>query len=321
MSAFSINKDDTSIYGYLLGLLNSPLGDYIFNMLNPTISLQVGNFSNFPVLQVEPRDETGIYDLVHSSVSLTKADWNAFETAWGFQSHKFSYHIAEHHRNWTVEAAYKTWEKEAADRFDQLKSNEEELNRIFIDLYGLQDELSPEVEDADVSVRHADPERDIRSFLSYFIGVSFGRYSIDTPGLAFAGGEWDTSKYQTYQPNKDDVIVLTNDDYFGDNRDIINRLKEFLIATFGDDHLSENLNYIASQLNKKGETPEEQIRRYFIEDFFKKDHLSTYQKRPIYWELNSGKQGGFKALMYLHRYDENTMAMIRTSYLVDTEYL
>ncbi|WP_125584600.1 BREX-1 system adenine-specific DNA-methyltransferase PglX [Lacticaseibacillus jixianensis] len=306
-----------NIFNYslpLLAFLNSKIVSLVLPMLNPTINSGSAAINALPILD-STKEVDRIEKLVAQNISLCAADWNESESSWNFKFQTLLPNIAEHHRNWTVEAAYKTWEKEAADRFDQLKANEEELNRIFIDLYGLQDELSPEVEDADVSVRHADLERDIRSFLSYFIGVTFGRYSIDTPGLAFAGGDWDSSKYKTYQPNQDDVIVLTDDDYFGDSRDIINRLKEFLIATFGEDHLSENLSYIATQLNKKGETPEEQIRHYFIEDFFKKDHLSTYQKRPIYWELNSGKQGGFKALMYLHRYDENTMAMIRTSYL------
>ncbi|WP_332871168.1 hypothetical protein [Secundilactobacillus angelensis] len=169
--------------------------------------------------------------------------------------------------------------------------------------------------DKDVSVRKADLPPDIKAFLSYFIGVTFGRYSLDVPGLVYAGGQWDSDKYKTYQPNKDDIILLTDDDYFGDQRDIINRLKSFLTITFGESHLDENLRFIANVLGKKGETPEIQIRKYFIDDFYKKDHLSTYQKRPIYWQFTSGRQGGFRALMYLHRYDENTLAMIRTSYL------
>jgi hypothetical protein len=214
-----------------------------------------------------------------------------------------------------LEEAFNEWKQEADERFSQLKSNEEELNRIFIDLYGLQDELTPEVADKDVSVRRADYERDIKAFLSYFVGVTFGRYSLDVPGLAFAGGDWNASKYTSYLPNADDVLLITDEDYFGDNRDVINRLKEFLTATFGESSLKENLEFIAGALSKKGDTPEAQIRRYFLDDFYKKDHLSTYQKRPIYWQLQSGKKNGFKALMYLHRYDENTMATIRTKYL------
>ncbi|MBK0041669.1 type II restriction endonuclease subunit M, partial [Leuconostoc sp. S51] len=221
--------------------------------------------------------------------------------------------IDEHNRNWTVEAAYESWADEAQTRFDQLKANEEELNRIFIDLYGLQDELTPEVEDKEVSVRRADQKRDIKSLLSYFIGLVFGRYSLDVDGLAFAGGEFDKAKYTTFIPNTDDVVMLTDADYFGDERDIMYRFKEFLAVTFGEDNLIQNLSFIADVLGGKGK-PEEVIRNYFFKDFFK-DHVQIYKKRPIYWQLESGKLGGFKALIYLHRYDENTMAMIRTNYL------
>lgn len=248
------------------------------------------------------------------NVFLAKIDWDNFEKSEKFSVQFLLIHIAEHNRNWTVEAAFNQWKQEAQDRFDQLKKNEEELNKIFIDLYGLQDELSPEESDKEVSVRKADLGRDIRAFMSYFIGVTFGRYSLDTPGLAFAGGDWDASKYTGYQPNADDVIVLTDSDYFGDDRDIMHRFREFLTVTFGKEHLEENITFIAKALGKAGDTAEDQIRSYLFNDFYK-NHLTIYQKRPIYWQLDSGRQGGFKALMYLHRYDGDTMAMIRTSYL------
>jgi hypothetical protein len=284
-------------------------------MLNPTISLQVGNFQSFPVIPAPSNIQYDVEGVSNKNCRISKIDWDSFEYSWDFVLHPILRYIAEHNRNWTVEAAFNQWSKEAEDRFNQLKSNEEELNRIFIDLYGLQDELTPEVADKDVSVRKADRPRDIKAFLSYFVGVVFGRYSLDVPGLAFAGGEWNASKYKTFLPNKDDIILLTDEDYFDDDRDIIHRLKEFLTVTFGAEHLDENLAYVADSLDKKGDTPEAQIRKYFMDDFYKKDHLSTYQKRPIYWQLTSGKNNGFKALMYLHRYDENTLAMIRTTYL------
>ena len=160
----------------------------------------------------------------------------------------------------------------------------------------------------------ADEERDIKSFLSYFIGVVFGRYSLDTDGLAFAGGDWDSDKYRSFVPNKDNILMLNDEKYFDDSRDIINRLKEFLKVTFGEESLNINLKYISSIVGKKADNPEASIRRYFVEDFFK-DHKKTYQKRPIYWEFSSGRNNGFKALMYLHRYDENELAMLRTDYL------
>ena len=294
----------------LLGFFNSKIVSYLLSFLAPTLNLTAGNISKLPY----PR-YVNIDKKVSRCIDLAKQSYDSYEHSWNFSFSKLLVHIAEHHRNWTVEAAFKQWQKEADDRFNQLKANEEELNRIFIDLYGLQDELSPEEEDKDVSIRRACLPRDIKAFMSYFIGCVFGRYSIDTPGLAYAGGGWDASKYKTFIPNEDDVILLTDDDYFGDNRDVMNRFKEFLTTTFGSENLNENLEFIADTLGKRGESSEEKIRAYLRDDFFKKNHLSTYQKRPIYWEFNSGRNGGFKALMYLHRYDRNTVAMIRTKYL------
>lgn len=305
-----------------LGLLNSKVTQYILNLLNPTLNYSPGTIHNIPLVTIPEDKRQYIVSLVNREINISCTDWDCIETSPDFSSSFFLKHIAEHNRNWTVEAAFDQWEQEAQDRFDQLKKNEEELNRIFIDLYGLQDELSPEESDKEVSVRKADRKadlgRDIRAFMSYFIGVTFGRYSLDTPGLAFAGGDWDASKYTTYQPNKDDVIILTDDDYFGDERDIMYRFKEFLTTTFGKEHLGENLTFIANALGKAGDSAEDQIRSYLFNDFYK-NHTTIYQKRPIYWELNSGRQGGFRALMYLHRYDPDTMAMIRTSYLHDLQ--
>ncbi|MFD1440939.1 BREX-1 system adenine-specific DNA-methyltransferase PglX [Lacticaseibacillus hegangensis] len=305
---------DDNDFNFILALLNSVVFEYLASMLNPTLNFQVNDIREIPVLRSLDTDRV-IEKISRDNIQLSMNDWDAFQNSFNYTLDPLVGHIAEHQRNWTLEAAFNQWSKEAQDRFEQLKSNEEELNRIFIDLYGLQDELSPKVADKDVSVRRADRPRDIKSLLSYFIGVTFGRYSIDTPGLSYAGGDWDDSKYESYKPNKDNLIVLTDEDYFGDERDIIFRLKEFLTATFGAEHLDENIRFIADSLDKKGETPEDQIRKYFLDDFYKKDHLSTYQKRPIYWEFSSGRQDGFKALMYLHRYDSNTMAMARTAYL------
>ncbi|MCW3779268.1 BREX-1 system adenine-specific DNA-methyltransferase PglX, partial [Levilactobacillus namurensis] len=244
-------------------------------------------------------------------------DWGEFETSWDFGRHPLLTHIADEQQNKVagkLQNAFQLWQAEAQNRFDQLKANEEALNRIFIDLYGLNDELSPEVADKDVSVRLADETRDIKSFLSYFVGVVFGRYSLDVPGLAFAGGQWDDGKYQSFIPNQDNLLVLTDADYFGDSRDVIYRLREFLTATFGAATVDENLAYIATALGKKGTSPEDVIRKYFVDDFFK-DHNKLYQKRPIYWEFSTGRNNGFKALMYLHRYEASELAMVRTDYL------
>ena len=297
----------------MLAFLNSKVTSTILPMLNPTINSGSAAVSALPILDTG-KEKKNLNQLVQQNLHCTKSDWEENETSSEFSKFPPLRSIAEHNRNWTVEAAFNQWKQEAQDRFDQLKKNEEELNKIFIDLYGLQDELSPEESDKEVSVRKADLGRDIRAFMSYFIGVTFGRYSLDTPGLAFAGGYWDASKYTSYQPNADDVIVLTDSDYFGDDRDIMHRFREFLTVTFGKEHLEENLTFIAKALGKAGDTAEDQIRSYLFNDFYK-NHLTIYQKRPIYWQLDSGRQGGFKALMYLHRYDGDTMAMIRTSYL------
>lgn len=212
---------------------------------------------------------------------------------------------------------YKEWETECDTRFSQLKANEEELNRIFIDIYGLQDELTPEVEDKDVTVRKADLQRDIKSLVSYAVGCMFGRYSLDVDGLAYAGGEWDASKYVTYQPDADNVIPITDEEYFA--KDIVGRFVAFIRTAYGEDTLEKNLAFIAAALGTKGNSSRESIRNYFLNDFFK-DHCQTYSvtgsgKRPIYWLFDSGKQNGFKALIYMHRYNENTIGNLRVDYL------
>ena len=208
---------------------------------------------------------------------------------------------------------FAAWQEECEQRFQQLKANEEELNRIFIDIYGLQDELTPEVEDKDVTVRRADLTREIKSLLSYAVGCLFGRYSLDVDGLVYAGGEWDASKYVTLQPVKDNVLPLCDEEYFGDN-DLVNRVVEFVRVVYGADTLEENLAFIAKALGNKGNTSREVIRNYFLKDFYA-DHCKIYQRRPIYWMFDSGKKNGFKALIYMHRYQPDTIARIRTDYV------
>ena len=206
---------------------------------------------------------------------------------------------------------YSRWETECEERFSQLKANEEELNRIFIDIYGLQDELTPEVEDKDVTVRRAELGRDVRSLLSYAVGCMFGRYSLDTDGLAYAGGAWDNARYKTFQPDNDAIIPICDDEYFDD--DIVSRFVKFIEVVYGRETLEENLKFIADALGGKG-TSREVIRNYFMNDFYA-DHLKVYQKRPIYWLFDSGKKCGFKCLIYMHRYRPDTIARIRTDYV------
>ena len=206
---------------------------------------------------------------------------------------------------------YKEWEAECNARFNQLKANEEELNRIFIEIYGLQDELTPEVEDRDVTVRKAELQREIKSLISYAVGCIFGRYSLDVEGLAYAGGEWDSSKYKTIIPDTDNILPICDDEYFDD--DLLGKIVNFVEVVYGKETLEENLRFIADALGGKG-TSREVIRNYLLSDFYT-DHLKVYQKRPIYWLFSSGKKNGFKALIYMHRYQPDILARMRTDYV------
>lgn len=310
-SAFSDNVD---LLKSILGFGNSKVMGITVKILNPTINFQNGDVVRVPILKI--KDKKTVLNLVDDSISLSKSDWDAFETSWDFKRSPLLVNRAV-----TLEQAYNNWSQEALNRFNQLKDNEEELNRIFIDLYGLQDELTPEEDDMEVSVRKADQVRDIKAFLSYFIGCVFGRYSLDQDGLAYAGGDWNASLYSTFKPNKENIILLTDRQYFDDERDIIVRLREFLSTTFDPDRLTDNVNFIAQTLDPKkferGVSSEQIIRDYFANDFYK-DHAKIYQKRPIYWEFNSGRNKGFKALMYLHRYTPEQLAMVR-QYLHDLQ--
>jgi type II restriction/modification system DNA methylase subunit YeeA len=255
--------------------------------------------------------------LISLAINLSKSDWDSFETSWDFKQHPL---VALAHKTtyksngipaYRIADAFDWWNNECETRFAQLKANEEELNRIFIDIYGLQDELTPEVEDKDVTVRKADLQRDIKSFISYAVGCMFGRYSLDVDGLAYAGGEWDDSKYKTFPVDPDNIIPICNDEYFED--DIVGRFVEFVKQVYGTETLEENLRFIADALGGKG-SPREVIRSYFLSDFYT-DHCKTYQKRPIYWLFDSGRKNGFKCLVYMHRYQPDTIARIRTDYV------
>lgn len=309
---FPNNKENLN---YILGVLNSKVLSKLELILNPTLNFQVNDLAQIPIVFLT-KYKTKIDMLVSNNILLSKTDDFEWETSWDFKRSPLLVNKAA-----TLEQAYNNWSQEALDRFNQLKANEEELNRIFIDLYGLQDELTPEEDDKEVSVRKADQVRDIKAFLSYFIGCIFGRYSLDQDGLAYAGGDWDASLYSTFKPNKENIILLTDRQYFDDERDIIVRLREFLAKTFDPEHLTNNMNFIAQTLDPKkferGVSAEQIIRAYFVNDFYK-DHAKIYQKRPIYWEFNSGKNKGFKALMYLHRYTPEQLAMVR-QYLHDLQ--
>lgn len=211
-----------------------------------------------------------------------------------------------------ISEKYAQWEQECEKRFNTLKSNEEELNRIFIKIYGLQDELTPEVEERDVTVRKADRKREIKSLISYAVGCIFGRYSVDCKGICYAGGEWDSAKYQTITPTKSNVIPICDDDYLSD--DLTLQIVEFVRKVYGTETLEENLKFIAETLGGKGNSPREVIRNYLLNEFYA-DHCTIYKKRPIYWEFSSGKNNGFRALVYVHRWERTTIATLRTDYV------
>ena len=325
----------------LLAFLNSCVSTELLAIMNPTLNTTVGDVLGLPVPDyAEPIDS-----LSHKCVILSQTDWDSFETSWDFKRHpmlvygyqndyglvdsRIAFGVSplqydnekrifeiekgepKHPQKCLIEDCFAAWEKTCSERFYTLKASEEELNRIFIDIYGLQDELTPEVADKDVTVRLADKTRDIKSLISYAVGCMFGRYSLDVDGLAYAGGEWDASKYTTFAADKDNIIPICDDEYFTD--DIVGRFVQFIEIVYGKDTLNQNLRFIADALGGSGQ-PKDVIRDYFMNGFYA-DHLKIYQKRPIYWLFDSGKKKGFKALIYLHRYQPDTIARMRTDYV------
>ena len=321
---------------YLLALFNSNVFQEFLNLVCPGLHYNTGPISKLPVIFAKQEKITAHAE---SNIEISRKDWDSFEASWDFKKHPLLRNVS------TISEAFAQWQVECDDRFNRLKANEEELNRIFIDIYGLQDELTPEVEDKDVTVRKADLQRDIKSLLSYAVGCMFGRYSTYKDGLLFAGEPYSLQAFvdkmndrpgtisdeelerayrnegvvvdEMFFPDADNVIPITDEEYLDD--DIVSRLCAWLKAVYGADTLEENLDYIAKALGNKGSTSREIIRNYFLNDFFK-DHCQTYSvtgsgKRPIYWLFDSGKQNGFKALVYLHRYTPDTIGNLRIDYL------
>ena len=290
---------------YNLCFVNSKVTEYFLSFMNPTLNFLVGDILGLPIIIDESKKEV-VESLARNNINISKIDWDSFEPSWDFKTHPLLKPVP------LISEAFAQWSDECEKRFTRLKSNEEELNRIFIDIYGLQDELTPEVEEKDVTVRRADLTRDIKSLVSYAVGCMFGRYSLDVEGLAYAGGEWDGSKYKTFIPDPDNCIPVTDEEYFRD--DIVVRFVDFIRTVYGADTLEENLTFIADALGTRGNTSRERIRNYFLNDFIK-DHIKMYQKRPIYWMFDSGKQNGFRALVYMHRWNADTTGNVRVEYL------
>lgn len=341
---------------FILGLFCSEVASHFLEVLNPTLSMTTGAIANLPVCYAKDKIEI-IHNLVNDNINNSKVDWDSFETSWDFKRHPLISVISQNRALFDditdidLAECYTCWENECNERFNQLKANEEELNRIFIDIYGLQDELTPEVEDKDVTVCKADLQRDIKSLISYAVGCMFGRYSLDEEGLVLAGQPFEAHFFEasapvcgtgfagapgasvpigefyyktgegvkkcTYNPDKDNIIPICDEEYFSD--DIVSRFCEWIKIVYGEKSLETNLDFIAKALGNKGNTSREVIRNYFLNDFFR-DHCNTYSvtgsgKRPIYWLFDSGKQNGFKALIYMHRYDADTVGRVRTDYL------
>ena len=291
----------------ILAILNTNVAKYYFWVFNPSINLQVKDVKNFPIIL--SHDEK-VVKMAEVNLEYCKQDWDSVETSWDFRHHPLIRKVS------TIAEAFEKWQAECDDRFYQLKANEEELNRIFINIYGLKEELTPEVEERDVTVHKADLNRDIRSFISYAVGCMLGRYSLDVNGIVYAGGEWDASKYTSFAADRDNIIPICDDEYFED--DVVGLFVEFVKTVYGADTLEENLKFIGDALGGKGQ-PKDVIRNYFLNDFYA-DHCSRYSvtgsgKRPIYWLFDSGKKNGFKALIYMHRYQPDTIARIRTDYV------
>ncbi|WNX58972.1 BREX-1 system adenine-specific DNA-methyltransferase PglX [Acinetobacter baumannii] len=293
----------------LIAYLNSYVASYCLKTINPTLNFQAGNISNLPI-KIMNSDTITTY--TSNLIDLSKTDWDAYEISWDFTQNPI---VRTQQPN--LEQAFNTWQQQNTDAVAEMKRLEEENNKLFIDAYGLQDELTPDVPDAQITLTRADREKDSQRLVSYALGCMMGRYSLDEPGLIYAHAgnqDFDASRYQTFPADADGIIPLTEMHWFED--DATHRIREFLTAVWGKDTLDANMQWLAESLDKKAnETAEDTIRRYLASKFYK-DHMQTYKKRPIYWLFSSGKQGAFQALVYLHRYNESTLARMRTEYVM-----
>ena len=304
-------------YEFIMAILLSKLGSYFVSILNPTLNININDIGHIPFLYNKEIDNK-IKKLVNNCVKIAKVDWDNYENSWDFKRHPLINYSND--KDNKLKNIFNIWEKKCQESFIELKQNEEQINKELINAYGLTNKLTAEIDDKFITVKLSDKEREIKSLISYAVGCMFGRYSLDEEGLVYAGGDFDIDRYKTFKADNDNIIPITDEAYFSD--DIVERFKTFIKMVYGDNTFNENMDYIAEELGKKGtETSEETIRRYFVNDFFN-DHVKMYQKRPIYWLLDSGKKNGFKALIYMHRYNENLIPKARLDYLhrVQTTY-
>lgn len=304
---------DKDLQYWILGLLNSKISMQFLQFLSPTLDFKVGDIISIPYI-IDTNKKSIISGLVEDLIRDSKEEWDSYETSWDFKRHPL---VCGFTKGTLISEKYEKWNETCNGWFDHIKENEEELNTLLIEIYGLNHVLNPLVKDTDITIRKANVHREIKSLLSYAVGCMFGRYSLDYEGLAFAGGTFDASKYSTFIPDVDGIIPITDEEYFED--DIVGLFCAWLKKVYGEETLEENLDFIAKALGKKGNSSREIIRNYFLTDFYR-DHCSTYSvtgsgKRPIYWLFDSGKQNGFKALIYLHRYTPDTIGNLRVDYL------
>ena len=293
---------------YCMGFLNSKVANYYLKVLNPTINILSYNLNSLPVL-IDTKNKKTIEDITFKNIKIVEENWNSFETSYEFKKHPLI------NGEKLIKKSFEKWNKYTLNRFNELKQNENLLNKLFISMYGFED-LNYESSSDEITLQLSNYEIDIKSFISYAVGCMFGRYSLDKEGLQFAGGEFNINTYNKFIPDDDNIIPILDTVYFED--DIVGRFVEFVKVCFGEDYLEENLDFIANALAKNKKSSREKIRDYFLKNFFN-DHKKTYKKRPIYWQFSSGKENGFNCLVYMHRYEPSLVARIRTDYLHKTQ--
>jgi len=295
---------------YVLGLMNTKLIQNFLDVIAATIDYKVGHIAELPYIKSDKR-KSQIKEIVKKCVLLSKEQYDESETSIDFNRNKYINKASEK----LLENISDSFECYENRRYQNLMQLEIELNKVFNEIYEVQEEkcLNLEITDEDITIEQFSEIVSIKNFISYAVGCMLGRYSLDEEGLIYAGGEFDSSKYTTFKADEDNIIPILDESYFED--DIVSKFIEFVKIIFGEKTLNKNLDYVAETLGKRsGESSRDTIRRYFLNDFYK-DHVQTYKKRPIYWLITSGKQKAFNALIYMHRYDKNTLSRIRTDYV------
>ena len=318
---FIFDSKGPSIFGdpvdlkVIHGFLSSKLADHFLRVLNSTMDYLIGNLSALPIVQLSSELRQRLIDNVDEAVSIARKDWNRNEISWDFSAHQL---LGNDCSASCLAEAWTKLEQDSCSDIARMLRIERENNEVLIHAYGLRDELTPDYPEDQVTLARSDREKDSQRLISYAVGCMMGRYSLDAPGVIYAhagNAGFDPSRYEAkFQADADGILPLTYERWFED--DAASRVRKFLRAVWGSETLEENVTWLAESIGTKGsEVPDETICRYLAGKFFK-DHLQTYKKRPIYWLFSSGKQGAFQALVYLHRYNESTLARMRAEYVV-----